>query len=59
MTPEMQKAGKKRMVDSTMICLLYLTRASTVPSFTEQVALFLYVSYPDYPMIGVVCEKVR
>lgn len=57
MTPEMQKAGKKRMVGSTMICLLYLTRASTVPSFTEQVALFLYVSYPDYPIMGIVCKK--
>lgn len=59
MFPLSAESKQKRMVGGTMICLSYLTRASTCFSYKEQVALFLFVSHPDYPMIGVVCEKVR
>ena len=45
------------MVDGTMIDLLYLARASICFPFTDKLRLFCV--NPDYPVIGVVCEKVR
>lgn len=47
------------MVGSTMIYLLVLGTGADLFSTQEQVGAFFFVSYPDYPITGAVCEKVR
>lgn len=55
--PRRAEGEQKRIVDGTMIYLLYLARASICFPFRGKLRLFCV--NPDYPTIGVVCEKVR